>query len=145
MINRVVLTGRLTKEPELKYTPTGIAFCRFTLAVNRSFQKEGQQQADFINILVWRKAAENVANFLHKGSLCGIDGRIQTGSFEGQDGKRVYTFEVVADGVQFFSKNENNNRQQNTPRDPQNTPRDPQNVSRYGDNTPAFNENDLPF
>lgn len=138
MINRVVLTGRLTKEPELKYTPTGIAFCRFTLAVNRSFQKEGQQQADFINILVWRKAAENVANFLHKGSLCGIDGRIQTGSFEGQDGKRVYTFEVVADGVQFFSKNENNNRQQNTPRDPQN-------VSRYGDNTPAFNENDLPF
>lgn len=145
MINRVVLTGRLTKEPELKYTPTGIAFCRFTLAVNRSFQKEGQQQADFINILVWRKAAENVANFLHKGSLCGIDGRIQTGSFEGQDGKRVYTFEVVADGVQFFSKNENNNRQQNTPRDPQNTSRDPQNVSRYGDNTPAFNENDLPF
>lgn len=145
MINRVILTGRLTKEPELKYTPTGIAFCRFTLAVNRSFQKEGQQQADFINILVWRKAAENVANFLHKGSSCGIDGRIQTGSFEGQDGKRVYTFEVVADGVQFFSKNENNNRQQNTPRDPQNTPRDPQNVSRYGDNTPAFNENDLPF
>lgn len=145
MINRVVLTGRLTKEPELKYTPTGIAFCRFTLAVNRSFQKEGQQQADFINILVWRKVAENVANFLHKGSLCGIDGRIQTGSFEGQDGKRVYTFEVVADGVQFFSKSENNNRQQNTPRDPQNTPRDPQNVSRYGDNTPAFNENDLPF
>lgn len=149
MINRVVLTGRLTKEPELKYTPNGIAFCRFTLAVNKSFQREGQQQADFINILVWRKAAENAANFLHKGSLCGIDGRIQTGSFEGQDGKRVYTFEVVADAIQFLdSKNESNNRQQNTgntPRDPQNTPRDPQNVSRYSDNATPFNEDDLPF
>lgn len=103
MINRVVLVGRLTKDPELRYTPNGVAVARFTLAVNRTFSnQQGEKQADFINCVVWRKQAENTANFLHKGSLAGIEGRIQTGSFEGQDGKRVYTTEVVADSVQFL-------------------------------------------
>lgn len=103
MINRVVLVGRLTKDPELKYTQTGIAVTRFTLAVNRAFQSaSGEKEADFISCVAWRKQAENVANFLKKGSLVGVDGRIQTGSFEGQDGKRVYTTEVVADSTQFL-------------------------------------------
>ncbi|GEK35087.1 single-stranded DNA-binding protein [Kurthia sibirica] len=103
MINRVVLVGRLTKDPELRYTPTGVAVARFTLAVNRTFSNQaGEKQADFINVVVWRKPAENTANFLRKGSLAGIEGRIQTGSYEGQDGKRVYTTEVVADSVQFL-------------------------------------------
>ncbi|MDI2588069.1 single-stranded DNA-binding protein [Psychrobacillus sp. NEAU-3TGS] len=102
MINRVVLVGRLTKDPELRYTPSGVAMVRFTLAVNRTFKSEGQPDADFINIVVWRKQAENTANFLKKGSLAGIEGRIQTGSYEGQDGKRVYTTDVVADSVQFL-------------------------------------------
>jgi single-strand DNA-binding protein len=103
MINRVVLVGRLTKDPELKYTQTGIAVTRFTLAVNRAFQNaSGEREADFISCVAWRKQAENVANFLKKGSLAGVDGRIQTGSFEGQDGKRVYTTEVVADSTQFL-------------------------------------------
>lgn len=102
MINRVVLTGRLTKDVELSYTPTGVPSARFTLAVNRTFKTEGQPEADFINIQVWRKQAENAANFLNKGSLVGIDGRIQTGSYEGQDGKRVYFTNVVADSVQFL-------------------------------------------
>ena len=103
MINRVVLVGRLTKDPELKYTQTGIAVTRFTLAVNRAFQSaSGEREADFISCVAWRKQAENVANFLKKGSLVGVDGRIQTGSFEGQDGKRVYTTEVVADSTQFL-------------------------------------------
>lgn len=103
MINRVVLVGRLTKDPELRYTPTGVAVARFTLAVNRTFSnQQGEKQADFINVVVWRKQAENTANFLRKGSLAGIEGRIQTGSYEGQDGKRVYTTEVVADSVQFL-------------------------------------------
>lgn len=103
MINRVVLVGRLTKDPELRYTPSGVAVARFTLAVNRTFSnQQGEKQADFINIVVWRKPAENTANFLRKGSLAGIEGRIQTGSYEGQDGKRVYTTEVVADSVQFL-------------------------------------------
>lgn len=113
MINRTVLVGRLTKDPELRYTPNGVAICRFTLAVNRIFtDQSGERQADFINVLVWRKPAENSANYLKKGSLAGIEGRIQTGSYEGQDGKRVYTTEVVADSVQFLeprsSRNESN-------------------------------------
>ena len=103
MINRVVLVGRLTKDVDLKYTPSGVAMARFTLAVNRTFSnQQGEREADFINCLVWRKQAENAANYLNKGILCGVEGRIQTGSYEGQDGKRVYTTDVVADSVQFL-------------------------------------------
>ncbi len=103
MINRVLLVGRLTKDPELKYTPNGIASCRFTVAVNRAFQnQQGEREADFINCQAWRKHAENLANFMKKGSLIGLEGRIQTGSYEGQDGKRVYTTDVVADSIQFL-------------------------------------------
>lgn len=103
MINRVVLVGRLTKDPELRYTPSGIPMTRFTVAVNRTFSSQsGEREADFIGCIAWRKQAENLANFMRKGSLIGVEGRIQTGSFEGQDGKRVYTTDVVADSVQFL-------------------------------------------
>lgn len=102
-MNRVVLVGRLTKDPDLRYTPNGAAVATFTLAVNRTFtNQQGEREADFINCVVWRKPAENVANYLKKGSLAGVDGRIQTRNFEGQDGKRVYITEVVADSVQFL-------------------------------------------
>lgn len=115
MINRVVLVGRLTKDPELHYTPSGIAMARFTLAVNRTFKSEnGEHQADFINCIVWRKQAENTANFLKKGSLAGVEGRIQTGSYEGQDGKRVYTTDVVADSVQFLEPRNGQAQQNNS-------------------------------
>ena len=111
MINRVVLVGRLTKDPELRYTPNGIAVARFTLAVNRTFSNsEGEREADFINVVVWRKQAENTANFLKKGSLAGIEGRIQTGSYEGQDGKRIYTTEIQADSVQFLEPRGDNSQ-----------------------------------
>lgn len=103
MINRVVLVGRLTKDPELKYTQSGVAVTRFTLAVNRTFaNQQGEREADFVNCVTWRKQAENTANFLRKGSLAGIEGRIQTSNFEGKDGNRVYMTEVVADSVQFL-------------------------------------------
>ncbi|MGM9986859.1 MAG: single-stranded DNA-binding protein [Bacillaceae bacterium] len=103
MLNRVVLVGRLTKDPDLRYTPNGVAVATFTLAVNRTFSnQQGERDADFINCVVWRKPAENVANYLKKGSLAGVDGRLQTRSYEGQDGKRVYVTEVVADSVQFL-------------------------------------------
>ncbi|MDW0111237.1 single-stranded DNA-binding protein [Sporosarcina aquimarina] len=109
MINRVVLVGRLTKDPELKYTQSGIAVTRFTLAVNRPFSnQQGDREADFINCVAWRKQAENTANFLRKGSLTGVDGRIQTSNFEGQDGKRVFMTEVVADSVQFLEPKSGN-------------------------------------
>lgn len=103
MMNRVVLVGRLTRDPELRYTPAGVAVTTFTLAVNRDFtNQKGEREADFINIVVWRKPAENVANFLRKGSLAGVDGRLQSRYYEGQEGKRVYVTEVVAESVQFL-------------------------------------------
>lgn len=103
MMNRVILVGRLTKDPELRFTPNGVAVATFTLAVNRSFtNQQGEREADFINCVVWRRPAENVANFLKKGSLAGVDGRVQTRSYEGQDGKRVYVTEVLAESVQFL-------------------------------------------
>lgn len=102
MINRVVLVGRLTKDPELKFTPNGVAVATFTLAVNRQFSNpQGEREADFLNIVVWRKAAENAANYLKKGSLAGVDGRIQVRTYE-QDGRRQYFTEIVADNVQFL-------------------------------------------
>lgn len=103
MINKVVLVGRLTKDPELRYTPNGVASCRFTVAVNRTFQnQQGEREADYISCQAWRKQAENLANYIKKGGLIGLEGKIQTGSYEGQDGKRVYTTDVVADSIQFL-------------------------------------------
>ena len=99
MINRTILVGRTTKEPELKYTSSNLAYIKFTLAVNRTF---GEKETDFIQCMVWRKQAENMAKFVHKGSLIGIEGRIQTGSYDDKDGKRVYTTDVVCDSVQFL-------------------------------------------
>ncbi|MDM5333413.1 single-stranded DNA-binding protein [Ureibacillus composti] len=103
MINRVTLVGRLTKDPELRYTPNGVPMTRFTVAVNRTFSnQQGEREADFISCLAWRKQAENLANFMKKGSLIGLDGRIQTGSFDGTDGKKVYTTDVITDSIQFL-------------------------------------------
>ena len=116
MINRVVLVGRLTKDPELRYTPSGVPMARFTIAVNRTFSSQsGEREADFIGCIAWRKQAENLANFMRKGSLIGVEGRIQTGSFEGQDGKRVYTTDVVADSVQFLEPRGGANVSQGAP------------------------------
>ncbi len=111
MINNVVLTGRLTKDLDLRYTSNGTAVATGTLAVNRSFKNaDGDYEADYPRIQVWRKAAENLANFTQKGSLIGIEGRIQTGSYE-KDGQRVYTTEIVVDK---FTLLESRNNQQNS-------------------------------
>ena len=111
MINNVVLTGRLTKDLDLRYTSNGTAVATGTLAVNRSFKNaDGEYEADYPRIQVWRKAAENLANFTQKGSLIGIEGRIQTGSYE-KDGQRVYTTEIVVDK---FTLLESRNNQQNS-------------------------------
>ncbi|MBF0706653.1 single-stranded DNA-binding protein (plasmid) [Alkalihalobacillus hwajinpoensis] len=103
MMNRVVLVGRLTKDPELRYTPSGVAVANFTLAVNRPFtNQQGDREADFINVVVWRRQAENAANFLKKGSLAGVDGRVQTRSYDNSQGQRVFVTEVMAESVQFL-------------------------------------------
>ncbi|MBI0033046.1 single-stranded DNA-binding protein [Lactobacillus sp. M0396] len=98
MINRVVLVGRLTRDPELRTTGSGISVATFTLAVDRQYTNaQGERGADFISCVIWRKAAENFCNFTSKGSLVGIDGRIQTRSYDNKDGQRVYVTEVVVD------------------------------------------------
>jgi len=103
MINRCVLVGRLTRDPELRYTSGNIAYTRFTIAVNRTFSgPSGEREADFIQCVTWRRQAENVARFVKKGSLVGVEGRIQTGSYDDKDGKRVYTTDIVCDSVQFL-------------------------------------------
>lgn len=128
-MNRVMLIGRLTGKPELRYTGSNLPYARFSLAVNRNFSNaQGQRETDFINIVVWRKQAENVCNFLDKGSLVSVEGRIQTGSYDDKDGNKRYTTDIVADSVQFLeSKSQSQNRMNNmnegsSPYDYQNTP-----------------------
>ena len=150
-MNRVVLIGRLTAKPELRYTGSNLPFTRFSIAVNRNFANaQGQREADFINIVVWRKQAENVCNFLNKGSLVAVEGRIQTGSYDAQDGSKRYTTEVVADSVQFLeSKGQreahNNNNMDNSSNNM--SPYDYQNEMNTSNNnfTNNVTVNDDPF
>ena len=131
-MNRVCLVGRLTDNPDKKATSTGLTYCRFRLAVNRPVQNaQGQRETDFINIVAWRKQAENVCLYLKKGSLVGIDGRIQTGSYTDSAGNKRYTTEVLADSVQFLeskTQSQNNSLSTNEPVTPS---YQQQNVSPY--------------
>lgn len=103
MINRAVLLGRLTRDPELRYTQSGVAVATFTLAVDRRFSgQQGEREADFISIVAWRQLAELCANYLKKGQQAAVEGRIQTRSYENKEGRKVYVTEIVADNVQFL-------------------------------------------
>ena len=125
MINRVVLTGRPTRDPELRNTKSGTSVCSFTLAVARNFKnKNGERGADFINCIAWRKTAEVMSQYVKKGSVIGVDGRIQTRSYDNRDGQRVYVTEVVVDNFSFLggsdkngqvSKNNQSSNQNNDP------------------------------
>ena len=110
-MNKVFLIGRLTRDPELRYTGSNTAVATFSIAINRNFtNSQGEREADFINIVVWRKQAENVKNYLQQGSQVAIDGRIQSRSYEDKEGQKRYVTEVVADNVEFLgSKNSANN------------------------------------
>ena len=101
-MNKVVLVGRLTAKPELRYTPQNTAYTRFTVAVNRSFANaEGKRDADFINVVAWRKQAETIAKYFDKGNLIALDGRLQTGSYDDKDGNKRYTVDVALDNFEF--------------------------------------------
>lgn len=114
MINRTILVGRLTRDPELRYTTSGAAVATFTVAVNRQFTNQaGEREADFISCVIWRKAAENFTNFTHKGSLVGVDGRIQTRNYENQQGQRVYVTEVVVENFSLLEPKSQNQNQNN--------------------------------
>lgn len=133
-MNRVMLIGRLTAKPELRYTGSNIPYARFSVAINRTFSNsQGQRETDFINVIIWRKQAENVCNFLDKGSLVSVEGRLQSNSYDDKDGNKRYSLDVVADNVQFLeSKSQSQNRQNSnssvTPYDYQDVPMNDVNV-----------------
>lgn len=137
MINRVVLVGRLTKDPEYRVTPAGVQVATFTLAVNRAFKNaKGEQEADFLNCVVFRKPAENVNNYLKKGSLAGVEGRLQSRSYDNQEGRRVYVTEVVCDSVQFLEP-KGSNQGQAAPKQQANSP--------FSNSAPNVDKDELPF
>ena len=140
-MNKVVLIGRLTADPELRYTESNKAYTRFTLAVNRGFKnEEGESEADFISVVAWEKRAETICKYIKKGNKLGIIGRIQTGSYEKEDGSRGYLTDVIVGELEFL---------ENKPKDDRPAPEyeekeedDP--FKEFGD-TVALNDNDLPF
>lgn len=144
-MNRTILVGRLVKDVELKYTPNGKAVGNFTLAVNRPFKnQQGEQEADFIRCQVWGKAAENLANYMGKGSQVGVDGRIQTRSFDGQDGKKVFVTEVVADSVQFLESKGSQQSGNSGQLQQQASPQQSQQPNLQSEGA-VINDDDLPF
>mgnify|MGYP002715529948 FL=1 len=152
MINRVILVGRLTKDPEFRTTPTGVDVATFTLAINRTFTNaQGEREADFINIVVFKNQAKNVNNYLSKGRLAGVDGRMQSRSYENQEGRRIFVTEVVADSVQFLEpKNSNGGQQDAYQQQTQSQAQRGQNTKPQGQdpfaNAPEnLNIDDLPF
>lgn len=163
MINKAVLVGRLVRDPEYRTTPSGVQVASFTLAINRNFtNQQGEREADFINCIVFRKTAENVNQYLSKGKLAGIDGRLQTRSYDNKEGQKVFVTEVVCDNVQFLepkdSQNGSNSYQNGTSyqkgnnytQNNQNVQQG-QNKAKYDqqnnpfNNGSNFNDDDLPF
>lgn len=123
MFNLVVLTGRLTADPELKTTPNGVSVTSFSIAVERRYKQGEERQADFINIVAWRSSAEFICKYFKKGSMIGIEGAIQTRKYQDRDGNNRTAFEVVANNVQFVEfKKADNNSDNNAPIDPENDP-----------------------
>lgn len=145
MINNVVLVGRLTKDPDLRYTASGTGVATFTLAVNRNFtNQDGNREADFINCVIWRKSAETLANYARKGTLLGVTGRIQTRNYENQQGQRVYVTEVVADNFQLMeSRSDNEKRQTDKPQ--QNTNTNNVESDSFNGSSIDIGDDDLPF
>jgi single-strand DNA-binding protein len=144
LINNVVLVGRLTKDPDLRYTSNGTGVASFTLAVNRNFTNQsGEREADFINCVIWRKPAETLANYARKGTLLGVTGRIQTRSYDNQQGQRVYVTEVVADNFQLL-ESRNASEQRRTSDNSGNTSYNTSGSAGFGNNSTNQNQSSQP-
>lgn len=142
MLNRTILIGRLVRDPDMKYTPSGVAVTQFVLACDRPTAAGREKETDFIPIVTWQKTAEAAANYLRKGRLCAIEGRIQVRNYENNEGKRVYVTEVIADKVQFLERNEQQQQESPPPSRNQSQQRDP----FSDDGRPIdISEDDLPF
>lgn len=124
-MNKIILIGNLTKDPELTTTNSGVSISRFTLAVQRKFQNaDGEKEVDFINVVVWRTQAENCHKYLKKGSKCAVVGRLQITSYETSDGSKRYATDVVAEEIEFLSTNKNNEDKSKDPIQPELEPVD---------------------
>ncbi|OFO55640.1 single-stranded DNA-binding protein [Nosocomiicoccus sp. HMSC059G07] len=144
MINSVNLTGRLTKDPELRVSQNNVAVGNFTLAVNRSFtDQNGERQADFINCVLFRKTAEIAKQYLSKGSMVGVTGRLQTRNYENKEGQRVYVTEVVVENLAFLETKSDNNQQSNNNYNQQSNVNVGQNP--FGNPKSNITDEDLPF
>lgn len=147
MLNRIVLIGRLTRDPELRFTQSGKPVCSFTLAVDRPFSgQDGSREADFINIVVWNKQGENCSQYLAKGRLAAVDGRLQIRNYDGNDGQRHYVTEVIADRVVFLSpKGEGGGNQGGYAPQPGNAPAFGGSFGAPADDDMPMTSDDLPF
>lgn len=144
-MNKVILIGNLTKDPELKTTPSGVSVCQFTLAVNRRFTNaQGVREADFIPVVTWRQQADLCARYLSKGRKCAVVGMIQTRSYDAQDGTKRYVTEVVADEVEFLGSNPNGNSD-NRSADPGFPPEPPQSFGSQSQGFTEAEDDELPF
>lgn len=148
-MNKVILMGRLTRDPEMRQTPNGVAVCSFSIAVNRRFAKEGQQTADFINCTAWRQQAEFICKYFQKGSMIAVVGNLQSRSWENQEGKKQYATDVVVDEVYFTgSKNESHTAGSDSGYTVQPQPRNDNafgDIDSMGFQTIDGSEDDLPF
>lgn len=145
-MNKVVLIGRLTKDPELKFTPgNGTAVATLTLAVDRKFSKDSQKEADFIPVVVWGKQAEATANYMSKGRLMGVSGRIQTRSYEAKDGNRRYVTEIVADEVQFLEWGNSNRPSGASYGNNENSYNDSYQDTGFGEDMTPIDDGEIPF
>lgn len=146
-INNVVLVGRMTKDADLRYTPQNQAVATFNLAVNRNFKNQnGEREADFINCVIWRKQAENLSTWAKKGALIGIKGRIQTRSYDNQQGQRVYVTEVIADEFQLLESQNREGSSGNNNSEGAGVPSFSREESPFGNSNPMdISDDDLPF
>lgn len=146
MLNKVVLIGRLTREPDMRFTQSQKAVCSFNLAVNRNFTTQGgEREADFINIVSWGKTAENVSKYLNKGSLVAVDGRIQTRNYDNAQGQRVYVTEVVAEQVRFLEKSINSTNEQSNKKAQEYGFAEPQQQESVASQDASFESKNDPF
>lgn len=145
-MNKSILIGRITKDPELRTTPNNRSVCQFTIAVNRTYtNEEGKREADFINCVVWDKQAENLAMYQKKGNQIAVDGRIQTRNYDDKDGKRVYVTEVLVNNISYLDTKKDDSNFNNLEEPPvveKEEEIDP--YQAFGDSI-EVNDSDLPF
>lgn len=146
-MNKAILIGRLTRDPEARYTSSNRAVAQFTIAIDRPFAKEdGTRDADFLNVVAWDKIGENVGKYLTKGRLCAVEGRIQTRNYDNDEGRKIYVTEIIASNVQFLERKQDNSNFENMPEPPvQESKTEEKDPFEMMGQAVEITDNDLPF